>query len=458
MGAGHYTGRGIGKQDDGHRRTPVRPWCPVFLIVLFAMITPWASASETTLAEAERALNDNKPAVALELLQPLEIDLAGDTRFDYLYGLALLDSGNPGRAIFALERILAQDPDSPAARIELARAYYALDQLDDAEVEFLALRDLNPPPAAQRAINEYLDLIRTKRGRDSLVKEFELGLASGYDSNANSATTLPRFLGFNLVEESRETDSPFIEYSGNARLAKPLREGLLLDTRIALSHRSNADAGFVDSTVGGGSVGLRMVREGHSANLRLSGYRLNVDSDLNSQGASLNGSWEKEMTRNLRVGVLGRLGITRYDDNLEVKDVDQFLLGGNANWTFGRQRQGEFAATVLLGRDDAAQADSRYSRDIYGLRFRGGWSLTTAVRLTVSASGLVADYDDVFFEQAFESPREDTLVQAGIGLEWQISRNWLLRHLISHSRNITDVEIFEYDRLQVMIGINRLWR
>ncbi len=451
-------GAGQDIRSHGIRRTaPARPLLLIVLFGLFALVST-AAGAPGALVDAERALNEDRPAEALALLAPMEVDLAGDPAFDYLYGLALLETGSPGRAIFAFERILMLDPVSPAARIEMARAYYALGRLDEAEAEFSALRAENPPPAARRAIDEYVDLISTRRGADALVTEFNLGLAGGHDSNANSATAIPRFLGFDLVDESRETESPFIQYSGSGRLAKPLREGLLLDTRLSLAHRSHSDADFVDSTVLSGSGGLRWVGEGHSATLRLSGYRLNVDGDLNSQGGALNAAWEKELSRNLRGGAIARLGVVRYDDELAVKDVDQLLVGGRLAWTFGAERQGELVATALLGRDEATESGSRYSRDVYGLKFAGGWGLTPTVRLTFSASGLVGDYDDVFFEQLYDETREDTLVQGAFGIEWRVSRRWLFRHLLAYSRNITDVEIFEYDRLQISVSIDRQWR
>ncbi len=448
-------GSGQDIRSHGLRRTACA--LPRLLAALLCAVST-AIAAPGDLVDAERALNEGRAAEALALLEPLEIDLAGDPRYDYLYGLALLESGSPGRAIFAFERILILDPNSPAARIEMARAYYALGRLDEAEAEFLALRDENPPPAARRAIDEYVDLINTQRGADALITEFALGLAGGHDSNANSATSIPSFLGFDLLDESRETESPFIQYTGNARLARPMREGLLLDTRLSLAHRSHADAGFVDSTVVAGSGGLRWVGEGQSATLRLSGYRLNVDGDLNSQGAALNAAWEKELSRSMRAGAIARAGVVRYDDTLDVKDVDQLLVGGRFAWTFGPARQGDIVATALLGRDEATESDSRYGRDVYGLKFSGGWGLTPSVRLTFSASGLVSDYDEVFFEQLYDSSREDTLVQGALGLEWRISRRWLFRHLLAYSRNITDVEIFEYDRLQVLVSIDRQWR
>ncbi len=63
------------------------------------------------------------PQGAFALLDPLEIARAGESAFDYLLGIAALDSGHVTRAIFALERVLAVQPQNNLARAEIARAY-----------------------------------------------------------------------------------------------------------------------------------------------------------------------------------------------------------------------------------------------------------------------------------------------------------------------------------------------
>ena len=89
------------------------------------------AASFSTLADelldrAGNYLQAGEPARAWELLSPLNDQRAGDPEFDYLLGLAALDTGRYTEAIFALERVLAVDPNYSQARAELARAYFAL--------------------------------------------------------------------------------------------------------------------------------------------------------------------------------------------------------------------------------------------------------------------------------------------------------------------------------------------
>ena len=107
----------------------------------------------------------------------------GQPEFDYLLGVAALDSGKLEEAIIAFERVLALIPNHAGAQMDLARAYYAAGSFDLAEGAFVKLRESNPPPAAQQAINRYLEAIQSrKRQTQAGWSGFgELGL--GYDTN-----------------------------------------------------------------------------------------------------------------------------------------------------------------------------------------------------------------------------------------------------------------------------------
>ncbi len=93
------------------------------ICILLVLIAPTAFA-DAVLDEARALMGQNKAAAAFALLDPLEEDRSGDPEFDYLLGIAALDSGEFTRAIFALERVLAVEPGNDIARAEIARAYF----------------------------------------------------------------------------------------------------------------------------------------------------------------------------------------------------------------------------------------------------------------------------------------------------------------------------------------------
>ena len=65
--------------------------------------------------------------------------------FDYAFGIAAVRVGRPGRAIFALERVLWRQPKNHRARLELARAQFDLGNIGVARDEFRAVLEHDPP-------------------------------------------------------------------------------------------------------------------------------------------------------------------------------------------------------------------------------------------------------------------------------------------------------------------------
>ena len=69
-----------------------------------------------------------------------------DTAFDTLYGSLALANGKPHEAVFALERVIVQEPGNVQARFYLAKAYFESGDKENAQTQFLAVRNSNPPP------------------------------------------------------------------------------------------------------------------------------------------------------------------------------------------------------------------------------------------------------------------------------------------------------------------------
>src|SRR5574341_400922 len=116
------------------------------LALFTASIT--AGADEVT-DRAKRLLAQQQAKEAYALLAPLEEKRAGDPEFDYLLGIAALDAGEPERAVFALERVLALQPNNALARAEIARAYFIMGERETAKREFQAVREQPIPSEAK---------------------------------------------------------------------------------------------------------------------------------------------------------------------------------------------------------------------------------------------------------------------------------------------------------------------
>lgn len=160
------------------------------LITLISLLfcSNLASASEPDLANAGAMLKAGKAKESYSLLAPHEYEMAGNVEYDYLLGIAALDSGNPAMATLALERVLSVSPDHAGARLDLARAYFALGDIERAKTEFVAAQSQNPPPAAKKVIEQYLAAIDKTQNPDISVTGYLEG-TMGHDTNVNTATS-----------------------------------------------------------------------------------------------------------------------------------------------------------------------------------------------------------------------------------------------------------------------------
>jgi len=160
--------------------------------------SPAATPASPTLAEllpqARNWIDRGEAERAWQALDARVGDYGGDPEFDYLLGLAALDSGRPGRAVFALERVLMVKPDFLQARAELARAYFALREHENARREFETVAASEIPREARQVIGRYLDAIRFRERRDEPRFTASAQFEGGYDSNVNFGSASGRWV------------------------------------------------------------------------------------------------------------------------------------------------------------------------------------------------------------------------------------------------------------------------
>ncbi|MEX1266752.1 MAG: tetratricopeptide repeat protein, partial [Woeseia sp.] len=148
------------------------------------------------LAGAEDLLADNRPDAAYEQLAAHEPRYAGNPLFDYLLGVAALDSGNASEAIFSLQRALAVAPGFSGARLELARAWYDTGQHEMARPLFARVLEEQPPAPVRAVVVRYLLAIDAAPPRPRARFQPYAELFAGHDSNANGSTADEQFMGF----------------------------------------------------------------------------------------------------------------------------------------------------------------------------------------------------------------------------------------------------------------------
>jgi hypothetical protein len=416
----------------------------------FAETDPNAAA---ILKEAESMLADEKPAEAYDFLSSHEIDLAGTPLFDYLLGLAALDSGHASDATFALRRAVASQPDFAGARLELARAQFERGELALARAQFQYLLTQSPPPATRAVIEKYLGTIDERSplagSRWSALAQF----GAGYDSNANGSTSEQTFLGFTLDPRNVATSSSFGELTLGVDNMRALGAESGLISNLQLTHRANTDASFVDQTV----VTLDSTFVWAHGRVRYSagvdGYQGWLDGATHERGIDLNlGASRRFGEYEGAVGLRG--GALEYESaELRILDANRYLFGLSVARLDVGPKSARVGAALLLGKDEARRAGSPYGNDRYGARLYTSWPLQARSSVYFELSDMVADYDGTFFG----ARRKDELLSATLAFDLQDLplAKWSIAPRLRYTKSDSDVALYEYDRLEAIVYVRR---
>ncbi len=429
--------------------------------ILGASIAQAAEPPSAVLDEARRLIADGRAADAHRVLAARELEFAGQPLFDYLFGVAALDSGHAAEAIGAFERVLAAQPDSASARLELGRALYESGDRAAARRQFAWLLSRNPPPSIRETAQAYLRAMDTPApAAGGWTREFEFG--TGYDSNANASTSETTFvipgtaLGVVLDPTNVETSSAFANLSFALGNVRPVGASSRAVTVARIGHRWNADAGFVDQTIatldttfdfGDGPTVFSLGAGGH--------YGL-LDGESHQWGGSADISLSHRFDSGWQTRGLLRAGLLRYDDDfgsLSVLDVDRYLAAFSLSHSGS---SGDFGLTVFAGSDDPKVSGSSFANDRLGLQLHAASRNAPGNGLQLQLSYQDVEYDDPpgFFLGA---DRADSVWSATVTGE---IRDWPTRGLhllprVGWFNNESNISLYEYDRFEFSLTLQR---
>ena len=421
---------------------------------LFAQDTLQVAAStdeQQFLADAESLLASGQSKAAFTLLLTRERAMAGNPYYDYLLGVAALDSGQYSEAIFSLRRSLEVAPGFSGARLELARAYFDSGNAGLARPLFVSLLDENPPTAVRSVINDYIASIDTTPSPPKSNLQFSIDVTAGYDDNANGSTGNQQFMGFMLSPENLKTESSFFDAGAAIHWSNPksTRFGWYAGGRAGYRH--NPDADFVDSGVASGYAGMNWQRGRMFGRAGADGYWATRDGDPNENYLGLDAQLGNRIAERWDLTFALRGGALRYDDAIETLDVDRLLYSGGLVYRFGSP--GSISFDLIGGSDSEKQSGSPYGNSKLGGRITLYLPVGAGSTLFASTGSLTSDYDGLFFG----TQREDTQVSALLQLSWQdVGIEGLsLSPRIRYIDNDSNLALYDYDRTEV--GLQLRW-
>jgi tetratricopeptide (TPR) repeat protein len=382
----------------------------------------------------------------------------GEPEFDFLYGLAAMDSGRPTEAVFALERIAYVYPDQQRVKLELARAFYMTNNLPAARQLFTEVLDTNPTPNVQANIQAFLTEIdaREQNLRGSVT--WYLNSSVGNDSNINSATELgviPTPIGdVELSANGQSIDDSYADIGGGVTYAKPFSKTSALTLSANYSQHNNFSTSAFDIDVLAADLNYAHVV---GTDMRLSYgtrvQRVDLDEEHFQDSASAIATWQRAPGNGWSQALTGAYTQVRFDDglnaNASLRDVNQMLFSGvlgKASGNFFHSVSayvGDESAVKSLGENNAQQ--------FYGVAFSEQFQFRPEhipyFRISLHRSENQAP------DPIFNIEREDDTFSTSLGWVWRANRNINVTTDVTYTNNESNLDLFAYDRVKYQTGL-----
>jgi hypothetical protein len=433
------------------------------LLLLGLAAASWAA--DQTLLRAKAMLDARNPKGAYDLLAPLQSERAGDPEYDYLLGVAALDLGRNTEAVFALERVLAVQPDNAPARAQIARAYFNLKETDTAKREFETVKAQGVPPDVQATIDRYLDAIGRVPEAERFSARFFVEVIGGYDTNVNGATAVdsiavPAFgnITFRLEPTSVETPAWFTSAATGMALRNPLTKSTFLLGGASVYARfnfgeSDFDTGYLDGYAGlgyrAGRETFTVVAQGNAFNV---GDPLYNSSYRNAWGGTA--QWTHDFSARSQLATYIQYASLTYPDQ-EPRDANRYV--GGVGWAYAFRG---VDPTVYLGVYGGAEiaTDDLYDwlgYDLVGLRAGGQKAIDE--RAYAFASVAVEWRNARGTDPYFLVERKDQQYTAALGLRYLLGHDWWISPQVTYLLNNSNIQLNEYDRWQGFVSLRRDW-
>lgn len=421
-----------------------------------------AQSSDPDLRRAEALIQAGRAEQAWQLLSPHEAQHAGRPEFDYLLGIAALDSGREGLATFILERVIAVNPGHAAARLEMARAYFALRDFERAEKEFSAVLMTTPSRSIHTLIANYQEAMRRPRAGGPRLRGY-VELTLGRDSNVNAATSQGSIfvpaLGTDFVPAPLfgSADDAFAALGAGLEFSSPLTDRLAIFGGADLRQRMHADLDPLDSRAADLQLGLeRRVDDRDSLRFTLGHNEHELDEARYRRMQSGAAEWTRLLGPRTRASLFAqgnRIRFLREEERSSSSDL--LVFGVSGSHVVRDLPRTTVSGAVYLGADNATEGRADGDRGLYGMSFSLQRRLHAQVEGWATMALLNSDYRQE--NAAFGVTRHDRQLDTAVGISWRIAEGWFLRPQVSRTRHLSNVLLNDYRRSEASVTLRRVF-
>ncbi len=417
--------------------------------------------NEKLLGDAEALMKAGKPDLAYKLLEPFEFDRAGEVRFDYLLGIAALDSGKPDKATLAFERVLAEFPNYAGARLDMARAYYQIGDMQRAKSEFETVLNENPSDAARATIEKYLDdIVERETGNKTHISGYAEGTV-GRDDNVNNASENPgNIITPTLYPTNNELSDNYYGAGAGGEISHDLNTNFRLYAGADIGKRNNyRQKSF--------NLFSAEERAGMIYGTAIDSYRIGMSGGQNTLGGARyydSSGGECGMApfvQRHRAGqpVRAVCAISLCRSGWQVNDINQLVAGVGMLHTLGKST---LSGSLYFGTENdvgpataAKPAGGRTdgAKHFAGIRAGGQAAVRDSAKLFFSAGEQLGYFSNV--DPVISGRRVDRLGDLTVGVNWYPDDLWVVRPQFVRYLNTSNVAAYAYDRNDYSLTVRR---
>ena len=418
-------------------------------------VLSFSALADQALDRAKQLLEQKQPSQAYELLLPLEAQRAGDPEFDYLLGIAALDSGHRERAIFALERVLAVQPNNALARAEIARAYLAVGEKDTARREFEAVKREPIPPAARATIDRYLSAIKAAE-TTQIQGYIEFGLGS--DSNVNSATSdsqiaLPAFGGLiaTLNPAATSKKDSFSSVLGGINFTRKVNERWSIVAGAAANGKFNREQDQFDTLTLDGNLGTRWAGDNDALTLAVQMQSFELDNSRYRDSRGMIAQWQHNLDERRQVTGYLQYAQLRYPTQ-GIRDANRGIAGVAYAQAFSSRLSPVLFLSAYGGRErELAEGVPHLGHKPWGIRIGGqlkpseGWTVFGGVNYEERRYGGP--------EPIFLVTRKDKQTDVRLGASYLMRAGTTLILQASNTDNKSNIDLYDFRRTLATVSV-----
>ena len=435
------------------------------------------------LVDAEAMINNGKAAEAYALLEPMEFDLAGDLKFDYLLGISALNSAHPDRATIALERVMATNASYGEVELWMAIAYYQSGDMQRAQQVFNAVLAHSQVEASQASANQFLAAIKqqeearaqaaTAGTRPYWIGNIETGM--GYDNNIGSIAA-DYAAGFSSAFSGSQTTAlagiagKFFMLNGGVEGRYPLRvTGSYAFASLDASKRAYPSQNMMSSKALVVKGGMNFIKGSDTYKLdinrresRQDGLSANLGITSDSAQTGLAGDARWVLTASDYLGAITQYNQIRYKTNAS-QDTNQIILGVNYMHVFQTKRIPLIYFALMQINDNAMNTFPAYSgggNTDLSRKAKNAvlYAQCTCIENTDIITTLTANWriDAQPYARAITTAiGKDNTYTAMLGVNWRPAVNWTVRAQTTKTRNLSNIALYTYQKIESSISVKR---